>query len=95
MYKQVATLGFFFPSVNQKKNKDILKARFAFIAQYVILKQKLLGVPLSLIGKIFYHQIRDLDLKLHLSQKPIFFFFQDTPKTKLCLVLMIKKKKNQ
>ena len=69
-----------------------MKARFAFIAQYVILKQKLLGVPLSLIGKIFYHQIRDLDLKLHLSQKPI-FFFQDTPKTKLCLVLMIKKKK--
>ena len=43
----------------------------------------------------YYHQIRDLDLKLHLSQKPIFFFFQDTPKTKLCLVLMIKKKKNQ
>ena len=54
-------------------NNDILNARFAFIAQYVILKPKLLRVPLSLIGKIFYRRIRDLEFDHHLPQNPIFF----------------------
>jgi len=57
-YKEAATLEIF-SLLLTKKHKDILNARFSFIAQYVILKQKLLGVPLRLIGKIFYRQVRD------------------------------------
>ena len=42
-------------------------------------------------GKIFYRQIKDLGLDLHLHQKTNWFFFFFFDETNWCLGMMIKK----